>query len=324
MVGCAILICQEKKKISFDNIIDFYIEDEYKKNLEISDSSIGDLLIKLLEITPIQIAKIIGNEFNIMSDGDYIDKKLNEEIKNREENDKDINIEDCSKMINFCLKDSILDYFELPVIVICCFGTQSIGKSTFLNELTGSLFNVSGMRCTEGIWMSLKLFMNSIDIENNACDFDNCENCGKNKCYLLKHEKGERVRNCICQECICGKECVLNNNNSNNKFINCDIKCCLKKDHENLIKCSYDRCNCKCVCEDCKCEQNEKGHKHSCLECKKENKICLCKECKCKHLCKYPILLHNFICMCLDFEGLGTFERTNEQDIQMALVGSAM
>jgi hypothetical protein len=35
-------------------------------------------------------------------------------------------------------------------------------------------------------------------------------------------------------------------------------------------------------------------------------------------------LLHNFICVCLDFEGLGTFERTNEQDIQMALIGSTI
>ncbi len=77
------LICQDKKKISFDDI-DFYFEDEYKKNLEISDSSIGDLLIKLLEITPIQIAKIIGNQFNIMSDGDYIDKKKKKKKKGGE------------------------------------------------------------------------------------------------------------------------------------------------------------------------------------------------------------------------------------------------
>ena len=317
-------ICQEKKKISFDDI-EFYFEDEYKNNFEINDSSIGDLLIKCLEITPIQIAKIMGNEFKIMSDGENIDKKVIEETKNREENDEniDINIEDYSKMINFCLKDSILDYFELPVIVICCFGTQSIGKSTFLNELTGALFNVSGMRCTEGIWMSLKLFLHSIDIKNNSCDFDKCEICKKNKCYLLKHEKGKGDKNCICQKCICGKECILNDKNNNNKFINCDIKCCLKKDHEILIKCSYKECNCKCLC-DCICDQNEQVHKHSCVECRQEQKKCECKECKCKHLCKYPILLHNFICIGLDFEGLGTFERTNEQDIQMALVGSAI
>ena len=47
-------------------------------------------------------------------------------------------------------------------------------------------------------------------------------------------------------------------------------------------------------------------------------------KCNCKHICKYPILLHNFICICLDFEGIGSIERTNEQDIQMALVGSAI
>ena len=35
-----------KKKISF-------YKDKYKNNLEIYDSSIGDLLIKLLEINPI-------------------------------------------------------------------------------------------------------------------------------------------------------------------------------------------------------------------------------------------------------------------------------
>ena len=262
-----------KKKISFEDI-DFYYEDEYKNIFEIKDSSIGYLLIKLLEITPIQIAKIIGNEFKIMSDGDIIDKKIFEETKNREKNDEniDINIEDYSKMINFCLKDSILEYFELPVIVICCFGTQSIGKSTFLNELTGSLFNVSGMRCTEGIWMSLKLFMHSIDIKNNRCDFDNCKICGKNKCYLLRHETGKRGENCICQECICGKECVLINKNNDNKFINCDVKCCLKKDHENLIKCSFEECNCKCLC-DCIYEQNEKKHEYFCKECKKKKEM---------------------------------------------------
>jgi len=81
-----------------------------------------------------------------------------------------------------------------------------------------------------------------------------------------------------------------------------------------FIKYSYEGCNCKCLCN-CICKQNEKVHKHSYLECKNENKKCESKECK----CKYPILLHNFICMCLNFEGLGIFERTNDQDIQMSL-----
>ena len=94
-----------------------------------------------------------------------------------------------------------------------------------------------------------------------------------------------------------------------------------RKKHEKLLNCIINKCDCKCICE-CKCNKN--NHKHLCKKCRDENKEeCKC-ECNCKHLCKYPILFHNFICVCLDFEGLGTFERTSEQDIKMALIGSAM
>ena len=309
-------IYSQNKKISFDDI-DFNYIDDYKNFYEIKESSLGDLLINLLEITPIQIAKIMENDFKIISNNEIIDEKISIEInKRRRNNDKDeyINSSDLSKMINFCNKESILNYFELPVIVICCFGTQSVGKSTFLNELTGSLFDVSGMRCTEGIWMSIKLFLNT-KINEEKCN-KKCNNCKKNKCYLLRHK--ENI--CICKECICGKECCINKNND---LINCDLKCCLNKGHEDLIKCTFKGCECKCVCN-CICKKNEIEHGHICKFCE-ERKVekCFCK-CNCKHICKYPILLHNFFCVCLDFEGLGTFERTNEQDIQMALIGSAM
>ena len=261
-------------------------------------------------------------EFKIMSDGENIDKKLNYETRKREElkQDTKINIIEYSNMINFCIKDSIFNYYEIPVIVICCFGTQSIGKSTFLNELTGSLFNVSGMRCTEGIWMSIKLFNHSIEEEKRNCN-RKCKNCEKNKCCLLNHEIGKKGIICLCKECKCDKDCILNiiNNKKNN---NCDLKCCFKKDHDNLIKCSYEGCQCKCVCE-CICDKFKYRHSHFCYQCKKEKKNCDC-DCNCKHFCKIPILLHHFLCVCLDFEGLGTFERTKEQDIQMALVGSAL
>ena len=41
-------------------------------------------------------------------------------------------------------------------------------------------------------------------------------------------------------------------------------------------------------------------------------------------MCRNPILKHNFICVSLDFEGLGTFERKSEHDILMALIGSGL
>ena len=219
-------------------------------------------------------------------------------------------------MINFCLKETILNYFELPVVVICCFGTQSAGKSTFLNEFTGSFFDVSGMRCTEGIWMNIKLFYNEIKKNERHCN-RKCRNCNINNCYLWEHKEED---NCLCENCICGKECYLYNKNIKNKNImNCDLKCCLKKGHEELIECSL--CDCKCIC---KCTCSGYNHNHYCKKCQQENNTeCNC-ECNCKHFCRYPILLHNFICISLDFEGLGTFERSIEQDIQMALIGSAM
>ena len=315
--------CENKKKISFGDInLSFF--DEEKNNFERNETTIGNLLIKFLEVTPIQIAKIMENGFMIMSNGEKIDEKVSIETKKRNIQNKSIkiNITDYSNMINFCIKDSIFNYFELPVIVICCFGTQSIGKSTFLNELTGSLFNVSGMRCTEGIWMSIKLFLNSIEKKNINCN-GICSICRKNKCFLLMHEMGKNGINCICQNCKCDKDCLLKEkNNFNKEVINCDEKCCLKKDHENQIKCSFKGCKCKCLCE-CICEKNN-NHQHFCFECKRTNRsFCEC-DCNCKHLCKIPILLHNFLCVCLDFEGLGTFERSNEQDIQMALIGAAI
>ena len=219
-------------------------------------------------------------------------------------------------MINFCMKESIFNHFELPVIVICCFGTQSIGKSTFLNELTGSLFDVSGMRCTEGIWMTVKLFMHSKKGKGKKCT-SKCQICENNNCYLFSHNTSDTKIKCICENCMCGKKCFFSK--ENNKLINCDLKCSLEKGHENLLKCCYKNCNCNCKCQ-CICKGN--NHDHICARCKIKEE-CNC-ECNCKHLCKYPALLHNFICVCLDFEGLGTFERSSEQDIQMALIGSAM
>ena len=271
-----------------------------------NNSSLGDIILKILENTPIQIAKIINNEFEIMSDW----KQLNALIKRAPEMDE------IKEMIKLGMKENILYEFDFPIIVICCFGTQSIGKSTFLNELTGSMFNISGMRCTEGIWFSLKTFKNS-DEQNKTtelfCD-KVCNECSNNKCYKYIDHNNE----CLCENCICQKNCELKGNT------NCEEKCCFKKNHEELIKCSYNNCKCTCTC-DCQCNKNNnEKHRHICKNCNKNNKKeCKCL-CNCRHLCRNPILKHNFICVSLDFEGLGTFERKSEHDILMALIGSGL
>ena len=115
--------------------------------------------MRVLETTPIQIAKIINDEFEIMSDWYFLDKKF--------EKNKESNLKTYLQNIKFGLKETLFNFFKLPVIVVCCFGHQSVGKSTFLNELTGSMFNASGMRCTEGIWMAVKVFYNFDNNEQN-------------------------------------------------------------------------------------------------------------------------------------------------------------
>ena len=350
-----VLICQKYKTIHFEDI-NFNIIDE-KNKFNKKNISIEDLIIKVLEITPIQIAKIMDKNFIIMNNWYNFEKDINV--------DEDYEPSKYVKMINFCIKDSIFNYFEYPVIVICCFGTQSIGKSTFLNELTGSFFNVSGMRCTEGIWMNIRLFKNNEIISEQKCQ-KNCGYCS-NKCCLFMNHKNI----CICKNCICGSECILKNyegnclmeeeynelikcsymdcnclskcncicnkNNHKHKCIKCEKEkkneclckcicwpkgyCCLQKGHENFIKCSIK--NCKCICK-CKCECKSQHHEHLCQKCKKANQNeCSCK-CACIHLCTKPIINHNFICVSLDFEGLGSIERYEKQDIKMALVGSAI
>ena len=310
-------LCESKKNCYFADTIDFRINN-YNNNSNVKDISLGKLLIKFLEIVPIQIAKIMGYEFKIMSNGEKIDNLLLREQERRRNLglEKKLKVSEYSKLIHFSLKESIFNYFKLPVVVICCFGTQSIGKSTFLNELTGALFDVSGMRCTEGIWMTIKLFMHSLKFDRNKCD-KKCKICKIGKCKLIIiHNSTE----CICENCMCGKECQLKGEGGHPNC--CDVKCHFKKGHEELLKCLYENCECKCKCS-CICK-NKNFHKHICYKCKSQNMLeCVCL-CKCKHFCQYPILMHNFICICLDFEGIGTFERTNEQDIQMALIGAAM
>jgi len=310
-------ICQAKKKFNdINEIINVKIE-KYKKSNK-KDTNLSEILITFLELIPIQLAKIMYREFDIMSNGESLKKRLLKELKKREDlrKEDEIKEDEYPSMIDFYMKESIFNYFELPVIVICCFGTQSIGKSTFLNELTGSLFDVSGMRCTEGIWMTVKLFIHSKKGNEKKCN-RKCEICEENNCYLFSHKNEIK---CICENCICGKQCSFNNHEKKDlNFTNCDLKCSLEKGHEEQLKCIFENCECICKCK-CICQNN--NHQHICKNCKLKDK-CTC-ECNCKHLCRYPILLHNFICVCLDFEGLGTFERSNEQDIQMALIGSAM
>jgi ABC-type uncharacterized transport system ATPase component len=46
--------------------------------------------------------------------------------------------------------------WEGDIIVVSSMGKQSSGKSYLLNHLSGSLLDVSGGRCTDGVWMTAR------------------------------------------------------------------------------------------------------------------------------------------------------------------------
>ena len=75
-------------------------------------------------------------------------------------------MEEIAQSISFGLYDSLLEASKQPILVVSSMGAQSTGKSYQLNHLGGTLFDVSGGRCTDGIWMSLRA------VEFQACTAD--------------------------------------------------------------------------------------------------------------------------------------------------------
>ncbi|KAH3761867.1 e3 ubiquitin-protein ligase trip12 [Pelomyxa schiedti] len=72
--------------------------------------------------------------------------------------------------ISFGLLDAIFSScFNKPVLVVTSMGKQSTGKSYTLNHLLGVLFDISGGRCTDGCWMSVREYSDYLIV---ALDFE--------------------------------------------------------------------------------------------------------------------------------------------------------
>ena len=275
-------ICVQERQYNFDDI-KYEFQGIYKREKIKNYINLDDLIIRFIEVIPLQIAKIRNYYFKAMSNGKEI--KLNELYeklsKNKNDNNIQISIQEYSDFINFSMKNSIFNFYDLPVVVLAFMGVQSIGKSTLSNELVESFFNVSGMRCTEGIWMAISLFKGKET--KNKCK-EKCKYCQKKKCGLYNHNPDLE---CICDDCRCNE------------------KCCLFVEEPN-IRHNQNCCKKRCALYS---GHNQKNNKKIIEE---------------SHICEISPYNHGFICVSLDFEGLGTFERSLEQDIDLAMVGAAI
>ena len=106
---------------------------------------LGSLIIKLITFIPKQIARSQSNELVLMNGGDPLSLKT---VQNAIE---------LAALINFGFYENVFKLWTGDVKVISSMGKQSTGKSFTLNHLTGLSFNISGARCTDGCWMSVKL-----------------------------------------------------------------------------------------------------------------------------------------------------------------------
>ncbi|KAH3767692.1 E3 ubiquitin-protein ligase TRIP12 [Pelomyxa schiedti] len=131
----------------FSNHITCGIEEGWNESDCLEPSGCGWWLKTLISQVPIQIARVDNNCLEIMDNG-VVQKQRT--IGNKDQHDVALEI-------SFGLLESIFaSSARKPVFVVTSMGKQSTGKSYVLNHLLGVLFDISGGRCTNGCWMSVR------------------------------------------------------------------------------------------------------------------------------------------------------------------------
>ncbi|CAG8588725.1 6761_t:CDS:10 [Rhizophagus irregularis] len=126
-----------------------------------SEYQLGEWIIQLCCLIPIQIAVARNNLFQPLKDGLSSDIELGDDRRH---------VEIISKNISFGWYEGIFKHFSSKKVkIISSMGEQSCGKSFMLNHLVGTTFDGSAMRCTEGVWMSL---VNTKECIYVALDFE--------------------------------------------------------------------------------------------------------------------------------------------------------
>jgi hypothetical protein len=106
---------------------------------------VGRWIQLLMCLVPIQIARAENNGLKPLVDGLQIPSHLNY-----------ADALSLAGMIRFGFYESILEGWVGDIKVISSMGKQSSGKSYLLNHLSGSLLDVAGGRCTDGVWMTMR------------------------------------------------------------------------------------------------------------------------------------------------------------------------
>ncbi|KAH9309559.1 hypothetical protein KI387_037470 [Taxus chinensis] len=104
----------------------------------------GMCVPKLVCLVPIQIARAKNNAMVALKDGLQIPHYISY-----------VDSISLANSIRFGFYDAVLNSWKGKIKVISSMGKQSSGKSYLLNHLSGSLLDVAGGRCTDGVWMKI-------------------------------------------------------------------------------------------------------------------------------------------------------------------------
>lgn len=106
-------------------------------------SKMGHWVQQLVCLVPIQIARAENNGLQPLVDGLQIppDRNYADALS-------------LAEIIQFGFYEFVLESWVGDIKVVSSMGKQSSGKSYLLNHLSGSLLDVAGGRCTDGVWMT--------------------------------------------------------------------------------------------------------------------------------------------------------------------------
>ena len=105
----------------------------------------GEFALNGISFTTLKVATCQVNQFLVLGNGDEISLGNISDLF------------DLKEKIILELFEAVFNHLTGPVKVISSMGKQTTGKSYLLNHLMGSSFNISGTRCTDGCWMTVKV-----------------------------------------------------------------------------------------------------------------------------------------------------------------------
>ncbi|DBA04377.1 TPA: hypothetical protein N0F65_002139 [Lagenidium giganteum] len=112
--------------------------------------SVFSFITELVTFVPVQICRAEGNKLHVMIDG--LDPSQRED---------DVSVHstvvEVAQSIRFGLLSPLLSSWPGKCVVVTSMGKQSTGKSYYLNHVTGTSFAISGQRCTDGAWLTVRV-----------------------------------------------------------------------------------------------------------------------------------------------------------------------